>query len=204
MKKRIDIIIHILIIILEILAFIRAIRHEGRIAIEFYTDLSNLIALITSILYLIFRNNNKIVNNMYFITASMLSITLLVVIFVLGPMYSFDYKWLILQGSHFIMHFICPLLFILVYLFYKKRNDNKYLPMIVTVIYGIVLIILNILKVVDGPYPFLKVYKQSIMMSILWGIILISGSLIISILLIKLNKKVGGYYEHKIREGRKE
>ena len=71
----------------------------------------------------------------------MLTITLLVVIFVLGPMYSFDYKWLILQGSHFIMHLVCPLLFISVYLFHKKRNDNKYLPVIVTLVYGIVLII---------------------------------------------------------------
>ncbi len=196
MKKRLDIIIHILIIILEVLGFIRAIRHEGRLAIEFYTDLSNLMALITSILYLIFRKkDNRIINGMYFITATMLSITLLVVIFVLGPMYSFDYKWLLLQGSHLIMHFICPILFIVVYLFYKKHNDNKYLPVIVTIIYGVVLIILNILKIVDGPYPFLKVYDQSIFMSILWGIILISVSLIVSILLIKLNKKVGGYCE---------
>ena len=54
MKKRLDIIIHVLIIILEILGFIRAIRHEGRLAIEFYTDLANLMALITSILYLVF------------------------------------------------------------------------------------------------------------------------------------------------------
>ena len=191
MKKRLDIIIHLLIIILEILGFIRAIRHEGRLAIEFYTDLSNLMALITSILYLVFyKKENKIVNSLYFITATMLTITLLVVIFVLGPMYKFDYKWLLLQGSHLIMHFICPVLFILVYLFHKKRNDNKYLPVFVTVIYGVVLIILNLLKVVDGPYPFLKVYNQSIFMSILWGIILISVSLGISIILIRLNNRI--------------
>ena len=191
MKKRIDIIVHILIIILEILGFIRAINHEGRLAIEFYTDLSNLMALITSVLYLIFyKKENKFINSLYFVTTTMLTITLLVVIFVLGPMYSFDYKWLILQGSHFIMHLICPLLFISVYLFYKKRNDNKYLPVIVTGVYGIVLIILNLLKVVDGPYPFLKVYNQSILTSILWGIILLSVSLVISILLIKLNNKI--------------
>lgn len=191
MKKRIDIIVHILIIILEILGFIRAINHEGRLAIEFYTDLSNLMALITSVLYLIFyKKENKFINSLYFVTTTMLTITLLVVIFVLGPMYSFDYKWLILQGSHFIMHLICPVLFILVYLFHKKRNDNKYLPVIVTGIYGIVLIILNLLKVVDGPYPFLKVYNQSILMTIIWGIILIGVSLVISILLIKLNNKI--------------
>ena len=191
MKKRLDIIIHVLIIILEILGFIRAIRHEGRLAIEFYTDLSNLMALLTSILYLVFyKKENKIVNSLYFITATMLSITLLVVIFVLGPMYNFDYKWLLLQGSHLIMHFICPVLFVLVYLFHKKRNDNKFLPVIVTVVYGVVLIILNLLKVVDGPYPFLKVYNQSIFISILWGIILISVSLGISILLIRLNNRI--------------
>ena len=196
MKKRLDIIIHILIIILEIIGFIRAINHDGRIAIEFYTDLSNLMALITSVLYLIFyKKDNKIINNLYFITTTMLTITMLVIIFVLGPMYNFDYKWLILQGSHLIMHLICPLLFVFVYLFHKKRNDNKYLPVMVTIIYGITLIILNLLKVVDGPYPFLKVYNQSILISILWGIILISVSYIISILLIKLNKKLGGIYE---------
>ena len=147
MKKRIDIIIHALIIILEVLGFIRAIRHEGRLAIEFYTDLSNLMALITSVLYLVFYNKqNKFINSLYFVTATMLMITLLVVIFVLGPMYNFDYRWLILQGSHFIMHLVCPLLFISVYLFHKKRNDNKYLPVIVTLVYGIVLITLNLLN----------------------------------------------------------
>ena len=188
MKKRIDIIVHILIIILEVLGFIRAIRHEGRLAIEFYTDLSNLMALITSILYLVFyKKDYKFINNLYFITASMLTITLLVVIFVLGPMYSFDYKWLILQGSHLIMHFICPILFIYLYLFYKKRNDNRYLPVIITFTYGLILVTLNILKIVDGPYPFLKVYDQSIIVSILWGIILLTVSYVISILLIKLN-----------------
>ena len=191
MKKRIDIIIHVLIIILEVLGFIRAIRHEGRLAIEFYTDLSNLMALITSVLYLVFYNKqNKFINSLYFVTATMLTITLLVVIFVLGPMYSFDYKWLILQGSHFIMHLVCPLLFISVYLFHKKRNDNKYIPVIVTLVYGIVLITLNLLKVVDGPYPFLRVYNQSIFISILWGILLLSVSLVISMLLIKLNNKI--------------
>ena len=191
MKKRIDIIIHALIIILEVLGFIRAIRHEGRLAIEFYTDLSNLMALITSVLYLVFyKRQNKFINSLYFVTATMLTITLLVVIFVLGPMYSFDYKWLVLQGSHFIMHLVCPLLFISVYLFHKKRNDNKYLPVIVTLVYGIVLITLNLLKVVDGPYPFFRVYNQSIFISILWGILLLSVSLVISMLLIKLNNKI--------------
>ena len=44
---------------------------------------------------------------------------------------------------------------------------------------------------VDGPYPFLRIRKQSLFTSILWGVIIIGGSYLIAYVIYKLNKKKG-------------
>ena len=47
---------------------------------------------------------------------------------------------------------------------------------IFTIAYAIVFITLNILKVYEGPYPFLMVYKQPVYMSIVWFILIVGGA----------------------------
>ena len=56
-----------------------------------------------------------------------------------------------------------------------------------TLIYAIVLIILNILGVVDGPYPFLRVMNQPVYMSFVWFIVIVGGAFFLALLLQKLN-----------------
>ena len=73
MKKRIDVIISLLIIVFELYAFSRTIVLNNRMGIEYYTVVSNLLAFIASILYLYFyKQRNKCVNILYYITTCMI------------------------------------------------------------------------------------------------------------------------------------
>ena len=56
-----------------------------------------------------------------------------------------------------------------------------------TVLYGGIVLWLNIQRVVDGPYPFMKVYDQSVQASVLWCIAILLMNYFYAWLLWKLN-----------------
>ena len=56
-----------------------------------------------------------------------------------------------------------------------------------TVLYGGIILWLNIQRVVDGPYPFMKVYDQSVQASVLWCIAILLMNYFYAWLLWKLN-----------------
>lgn len=61
-----------------------------------------------------------------------------------------------------------------------KDTVIAFLP---TLIYAVVMVILNIAKAVHGPYPFLYVYEQPIYMSVVWGIVIPGIAWIIAIII---------------------
>ena len=192
-KKKIALIVNIIILVLELFTFGNNIFIDHGIAIEYYTNDSNILALISSLLFIIFYNKNKeIVKDIRFIATSCLMVTFLVVIFILCPMYNFNYKLLMFTDNFLILHTIVPILSIFSYVALEDRNSKNYLCLVFTIIYSIVMVILNILYIVDGPYPFLKVNTQDILVTLMWGIIIIGGSYIIGVLLNHLNKKIKG------------
>lgn len=190
-KKKLALIINIIIIIVELLAFGKNLLVDHNIAIEYYTNDSNILVLISSILFIIFYNKNKeFVKDIRFIATSCLTVTLLVVIFILSPMYEFNYKLLMFTDNFFILHTLAPILSIISYVALEDRSNKNYLCLAFTTLYAIIMIVLNVLNIVDGPYPFLKVNTQDILVSLLWGIIIIGGSYLISLCLNLLNKKI--------------
>ena len=70
-----------------------------------------------------------------------------------------------------------------------KRNEIIIKTSIKGIITNIVLVIFNLLKIVDGPYPFLQIYNQSIIASILWFIAIVGGAACFSLIIRFLNKK---------------
>lgn len=192
-KKRLALIVNIIILVLELISFGKNIFIDHNIAIEYYTNDSNIIAIISSILFIIFYKQNKeFVKDIRFVATSCLTVTFLVVIFILTPMYDFNYKLLMFTDNFLIFHTIVPILSIFSYIALEDRSDKDYLCLIFTVIYAIALVLLNVLNVVDGPYPFLKVNTQDLLVTLLWGIIIIGGSYVIGITLNFLNKKLKG------------
>ena len=197
-KKRIALIINIIILTLTLLSFAKTFFLEHSIAVEYYTNDSNILALISSLLFIIFYKNineniadyKDFVKDIRYLATSCLTVTFLVVVFVLCPMYSFNYKLLMFTDIYLVFHTIVPILSIFSYIVLENGSSKKYLCLIFTMIYAIILIILNILNLIKGPYPFLMVTTQNPLVTILWGIIIIGGSHIIEILVNRLNKKI--------------
>ena len=146
-KKKLALIINIIIIIVELLAFGKNLLVEHNIAIEYYTNDSNILALISSILFIIFYNKNKeFVKDIRFIATSCLTVTLLVVIFILSPMYEFNYKLLMFTDNFFILHTLAPILSIISYVALEDRSNKNYLCLAFTTLYAIIMIVLNVLN----------------------------------------------------------
>ena len=189
-KHKIALILNIIILVLEIIAFTYTLVKEHTIAIEYYTNESNLIALVSSLLFIVlYRNKKEFVKDLRFLSTALLTVTFLVVIFILCPMYNFNYKYLMFTNTFIIYHTVAPIISFISYVFFEEGSKKKYLGLLFTIIYSIVLIILNILNIVVGPYPFLEIHKQTVITSILWSLLFLIGSYFIGFAIYKLNKK---------------
>lgn len=166
---------NILIVIMEIIAFrisFKRIRWEMFI---YYTELSNLITLISSIAYLLSGGNAPALR---YLSAVELTMTFLITLCVLIPMGE-DFKTLMLSENGLYHHTLVPVLSFISYVFWEKHSTLWFLPVILTVIYGLTMMFLNVIGKIDGPYPFLRVRHQSRTASVVWFFALIG---IISIL----------------------
>ena len=189
-KEKKALIFNILIIIFEIIGLIYTVHESHSLMIEYYTIDSNIITLCSSILFIIFYKNKKeFVKDIRYLATILLTVTLLVVVFILCPMQDFNYKLLMFTDPYFIFHTLCPILTIISYIFFEEGSKKRTIGLAFTIIYAIVLITLNIVGVVSGPYPFLKVKEQAVYTTMFWGCLILAGSYLIGQLLYQLNKK---------------
>lgn len=190
-KKRISFGLNILIILIEIVGFILCYRELGVNSFVYYTLLSNLYLLIASLLYL-FKNRikSRIVDIMKFGSTLSVLITFLVVIFVLGPNKELTYHFLLFEGANFYYHLVCPILGIITFLFFDDVRIFGFRDVLgaftFTALYSIVIIILNIFKVIVGPYPFLRIYENPIYATLIWIVVLEGGAILLGMGLEKL------------------
>lgn len=205
MNKRSSIIILILnmiIFILEIIGFFPIIRTFGFGMFKFYTQDSNLLLLITSFFYVIYVAFNWKKNiievpiwlqTLKYISAASVTVTFVVVVTILSWTMPFGLKYMLFDGSMLYHHTLCPILAIISFVFFEKYEFNSKIQVLRTLyftfIYGIILIILNIVRIVEGPYPFLMVYNQPIWISVLWFLIIIGLALFSALILKYLNIK---------------
>lgn len=196
-KKNIKLYLNILIIILELIGLFITLKTAHKIEIKYYTECSNIMMLITSIILTYYLLKKKTIPKWLNILTHMsvlgLTVTFLVVILILSPMYNFNYRLLLFSGGMLYFHTLCPIISILTYLFSSKihinKKDIKY-TMIFTILYSIIIILLNIFRILEGPYPFLMVYKQPIYMSIIWIILLEGGTYLLSMALYIIKKRI--------------
>lgn len=196
-KKKLSIIFNSLIVILEIIGLIVVMKTNNRIAVEYYTEDSNILALFSSLLFIIFLikgNVHKWLKIFKYTTTVCLAVTFLVVIFVLAPMYNFDYGYMLLKDGLLYQHLLCPVLCFITFFFFDDMDKLSFKDNLnslsLTLIYGLVLIILNLLDIVKGPYPFLMIKEQSVLASIIWFIILDSLAFVIALALRSVKNKL--------------
>ena len=146
----------------------------------YYTTDSNILAVISSLLFIIFFNKDyKWVRDLRYIATCCLGVTFFVVLFILAPQLG-GIKALMFTGFYLFLHFLCPLISIISNLVFERIDSNPFVPLIATGIYAITLIILNLVNYIDGPYPFLRIRHQPFLMTILWIIIIFFLNLIIN------------------------
>lgn len=187
MKKRnLSIVFSFIIIILEIIGLIVCYNSFGRIDLVYYTIDSNIFLLISTILYLLtIKNVPRTVQLLKYSSTLSVFITFLVVVFVLYPMYDFNFQFMFLDGPNLYMHVLCPLLALISFIFFDVNEiensfKNNLRSLYFTILYAIILISLNFLNIVSGPYPFLKVNEQPPLMTVFWIVLIMGGSLILS------------------------
>ncbi len=178
MKNKSLIIVNVIIIILEVIAFIHDCYAFGISMFEWYTVDSNVLQLVVSVLVLFYVLKAKdipdYVTRLHFVSAVGLTVTFLIAAFVLAPEGGISYYFI--ENVAPINHFIGPLLSVISLLFLEKTKKLSMkvvaLPACVTLIYGIICLVLNAVYVLDGPYFFLKVHEQPVGTVVLWFVII--------------------------------
>ena len=178
MKNKSLIIVNVIIIILEAIAFIHDCYAFGISMFEWYTVDSNVLQLVVSVLVLFYVLKAKdipdYVTRLHFVSAVGLTVTFLIAAFVLAPEGGIAYYFI--ENVAPINHFIGPLLSVISLLFLEKTKKLSMkvvaLPACVTLIYGIICLVLNAVYVLDGPYFFLKVHEQPVGTVVLWFVII--------------------------------
>lgn len=206
-------ILNIIIVILEIIGFVLIFNQLKFGFFIYYTQCSNLLLLITScmLIYGLIKELKgeklkidskliKVFEILRYTACLSVFVTILVVLTVLGPIYPEGYYGILIKGSMLYHHLLCPVLAIVSFILFEKYKFDSIdviRSLYFTVLYSIVLLTLNIAKVVDGPYPFLKVYNQPVITSVLYFVGIIGGALLLSYLFRLCNGKLCLTKNHK-------
>ena len=175
------------------IGLVMAVRSMGWKNFMYYTELSNYLLMTGLIIHVIYLLKGgkmpRWVTRLKFAGVCTVTVTFVVVVTVLS--WFFGLLHLLTAGVMLYHHTICPLLAVASFLFIEKeevtREDVRW-SLLPTLLYGTVMIILNIVGTVVGPYPFLMVRYQPWYMSIIWIIVIVGGAALLSMGLRKLHK----------------
>ncbi|MBP5304647.1 MAG: hypothetical protein J6Z02_02255, partial [Lachnospiraceae bacterium] len=166
-------ILNFIIVILGIIGFSKSLKKQNILkSFVFYTQISNCLALIASILLVAF-GQKPFVEVLRFMSVSMLIMTFLVTTCILVPM-SGSAKGLLFSGSGLFHHLLIPVLSTVSYIFAEDRVSVKWvwLPVLFTLCYGLLMLYLNQKGKVSGPYPFFMIRNNGAKLTTVWMVIL--------------------------------
>lgn len=169
--------------------------------LEMYTVDSNILAMLSCLIYagfLIrkFRKGTEVpawALMAKYAGVCCLTVTFLVVVAVLAPMFGPEgYQMMLLRGDMLYHHLFCPILAVLSFFLFDRvpmaPKKAAQIALIPTILYAAVTVILNLARVIEGPYPFLKVYEQPVWMSFVWVGLIIGGAYAIAWILARLRR----------------
>ena len=153
-----------ILILLELIGLFLSAKRAGWTLFRFYTQISNIIALLSSVLFLLTGGNAAWLR---FLGTSMLIMTFFVTLLILVPMGA-GFQKMMLTNSGLYHHTLCPVLSAVSYILWERHSSVWFAPVILTFIYGMVMLYLNWCGKVDGPYPFFRVRHQSALATLVW------------------------------------
>ncbi len=168
----VSLVLNAVLVAMELWSF-RLVRHRKWKNLVFYTQISNLITFLSSAAFLIAgaagMAGNAPVTALRYLSVCMMVMTALVTACILVPMGG-DPKVLLWSGNGLYHHVLCPVITTISYVFFELHagTDLLWLPVTVTLVYGLVMLWLNWKRTVDGPYPFFRVRNQSATATVIW------------------------------------
>lgn len=206
MKKRFQlaVVLNIAIVFFEMIGLLRSIEEHGIQIFQYFTQDSNILALLISIVFLIGAERNwkrrdytipKGIGVGRYIATCCLTITFLIVAFILAPENGLEgYYRMFLRGTSMYQHLLCPVLSFLSYVFLEGREYSltkrcTYLAILPIGLYVAVMLVLNFALIVVGPYSFLHVYDQAGYMAVIWCALSIGGAYILSYWIWKISRR---------------
>lgn len=196
-----SLIINIVIIVLEIIGTTICANSTGLEMFNFYTTDSNIFALTVCIVFVFFTARSlfspqkpdipKSIKTLKYISVCCLNVTFVVVVTIFAPVFGEGgYEYMLFNSDFLYFHFSCPLLSLISFVLFEggtKYNIGlSFAATIPTLIYAVATVSLNLLNVINGPYPFLYVYEQPLHLSILWLILFIDIAFLSASLIQKL------------------
>lgn len=170
-RRKVMLALDILLILMELLALTVSWMESGARIFRYYTQDSNLLALMVSALCLA-KNLSCIrrgtgmpgwTRKLRYLAASCLMMTLLVSAFLLVPVEGRGFSAFMLEGKYLYLHTLCPLLMLLQLFLHAGPGlgeGDALAALVPTIIYGAVSLMMNAAQVYSGPYPFLRIREQ--------------------------------------------
>ena len=115
--------------------------------------------------------------------------TFLTVVIILAPMYEDGNGWYIMlfTDSMLYHHFLNPVLAILSLVLFERLPrlslGQVWWALVPTILYGLYDLHGNITGTIDGPYPFMRVYDQTIPETLTWFAVILGTDLLYAFLL---------------------
>ena len=189
--------LNFLIVYFETIALPMSWALGGTIMFTMYTELSNIfngaVCLLVGLWQLgcIFtgRELPLWLKRLKFISTSCLAMTFLTVVIILAPMYEDGNGWYIMlfTGSMLYHHFLNPVVAMVSFLLFEREPRlplaSVPLALVPTIVYGVYDLWGNITGRIDGPYPFMRVYDQTIQESLMWFAIILGTNLLYAFVL---------------------
>lgn len=176
---------NVLVILLEILGLRISISDRHWKIFAYYTQISNLITILSSVAFLLFGGEAAWLR---YLSSCMLTMTFLITLCVLVPMGG-GFKTLMLSGNGIYHHTLCPIISVLSYILWEPHSSIWVLPVVVTTVYGLVMLYMNWKQRFDGPYPFFRVRNQSPLATVLWMLGLIAFIAVLSLSIVAVSGK---------------
>lgn len=209
-KKIVSLVVNIAVVVMEVVAAFLSWNRQGSIMFIYFTELSNIFAgfacLVTAV-YII-REMAKgytipsWVWKLRYVAAGALALTFFTVIFILAPIAGADpdygfaksYMTYLFFDSMIVTHTLGPLTVMYSFLFLDDYASEKIkesvIAIIPTVLYALVSVTMNLLRIWVGPYPFLKVYQNGAVASVIWVIVMFSFSYLLCFGLWRIKKVI--------------
>ena len=208
-NTKLSLVSNLLLIIFGIIGFL-SINGENNLFL-FYTNDSNILCLLSAILYVIFKIIYKekdlpfIVLIIRYMASACLCLTFLTVVFYLAVVdalgssnfinaYFNSLLSYLGKDSFLYYHLLCPIISFISFSYFegdRRLNKKKtiYYALLPTLIYAVILIVLNINGIVEGPYPFLMINNQEIYISIISFVVIFIVDYVCARFILLLNQK---------------